>query len=544
MKRAIRLHLVVIQLVLSAGTLAAQSADEVIRTALERYEQRVADVEDFTLIQEVNGMAMGPSYFEKQEKDGRTVFVAPSPAELALRGTGFNVAQLRDFFLGSLTKAGMQQVVAALEGATGEEVAGLVGALGDELLTTAGLPGSGGAAPGERVASAVAAGAGDGITGELARAVLQGVKEGDFKQALLSAAKRVGMNAAVNALEAATGVQVGAVVDALANFENFGDAMGNLAKALPSVAAGLASRAAGLPGLASAAQSGAQATPGPLGGPPGAAGMAGNIADPQALMASGMMSGAASAGLSMLSNAAFRGLAGLVTGGGKERVDEFVILGRLQGRARIDGSEKIDGRECWVLVADDVAGLDFGAGDEFAPASLTLLLDVEELVPRGGAMEGEMTIEGERRPVTARLSIEDYREVGGMLHPFSTTVAFEGLGQTMSEEDRRKMKKEAEKLRKEMERSRKQREEMEQQLAQLPPEQRRMVEQQLGNLPAIQERALRQMEAMAEGIQEMTIVVKEMRVNEGPPEELLAPTGSPMSPAMPGMHMPERPPPR
>ena len=44
------------------SALVGQSADELIQAALERHEQRVVAVEDFTLIHEMNGMPMPPAY--------------------------------------------------------------------------------------------------------------------------------------------------------------------------------------------------------------------------------------------------------------------------------------------------------------------------------------------------------------------------------------------------------------------------------------------------------------------------------------------------
>lgn len=144
----------------------------------------------------------------------------------------------------------------ALVGQSADE---LVGMVGDELLSGA-LPG----------------GAAAGVAGETMNAVVQGIEEDDFKGALLGGAKRVGLETATDALEAATGVQIGAVVSALRDADNFGQAMRNLAKALPSLAGGILARATGLPGVPGA---GAGGQPGPLGGPPGAPGMAGPVMD-------------------------------------------------------------------------------------------------------------------------------------------------------------------------------------------------------------------------------------------------------------------------
>lgn len=57
-------------LVHSAG---AQSAAEILNTALDRHEQRVAEIDNYTVIQNVAGTRV-PIYFEKRMKDGHAVF--------------------------------------------------------------------------------------------------------------------------------------------------------------------------------------------------------------------------------------------------------------------------------------------------------------------------------------------------------------------------------------------------------------------------------------------------------------------------------------
>lgn len=58
---------------LAVAPAAAQSGGEVLETALERYEQRMAGVENYTVVQEVLG-AEHTTYFEAEEVDGRKVF--------------------------------------------------------------------------------------------------------------------------------------------------------------------------------------------------------------------------------------------------------------------------------------------------------------------------------------------------------------------------------------------------------------------------------------------------------------------------------------
>ena len=73
-------HLV-FTLVLSAFVLphaaTAQSSPEIVQEALARYADRVANVNDYTLIQEING-TRATAHFEKRILDRRTTFVSIS----------------------------------------------------------------------------------------------------------------------------------------------------------------------------------------------------------------------------------------------------------------------------------------------------------------------------------------------------------------------------------------------------------------------------------------------------------------------------------
>lgn len=58
------------------GTARAQSAPDVLQEALERFEERVADVRDYTVTQRVMGMET-TAYFEKKMVEGHPVFRSP-----------------------------------------------------------------------------------------------------------------------------------------------------------------------------------------------------------------------------------------------------------------------------------------------------------------------------------------------------------------------------------------------------------------------------------------------------------------------------------
>ncbi|MDX1568612.1 MAG: hypothetical protein R3223_12475 [Longimicrobiales bacterium] len=61
----------------SVGPLRAQSGGEVLETALERYQERMEGVENYTVVQQVMGFE-SVTYFERTEVDGQSVFVPRS----------------------------------------------------------------------------------------------------------------------------------------------------------------------------------------------------------------------------------------------------------------------------------------------------------------------------------------------------------------------------------------------------------------------------------------------------------------------------------
>lgn len=58
---------------LTAGAASAQTPEEIVEAAYERYQQRMANIENYTLVQETMGFST-TLYFEKRIVDGRPVF--------------------------------------------------------------------------------------------------------------------------------------------------------------------------------------------------------------------------------------------------------------------------------------------------------------------------------------------------------------------------------------------------------------------------------------------------------------------------------------
>ncbi len=174
-------------------------------------------------------------------------------------------------------------------------------------------------------------------------------------------------------------------------------------------------------------------------------------------------------------------------------------------RTRLVGTEQLDGHAVLVFAIDDFSGLEVPGlpgeteeAQDFNPTSFRYSLDETELVVRKVEMAGEALLEdGSRSQVKVTMFMEDYREVKGYLHPFVTRTVSEGL---MEAADMDQAELQA------------QLDEMRTQLANMPEAQRAMME---GMMNAQIER-LQEMLGEGGGI-EMTITVKEIKVNAGPP---------------------------
>ncbi len=172
-------------------------------------------------------------------------------------------------------------------------------------------------------------------------------------------------------------------------------------------------------------------------------------------------------------------------------------------RAKLDGEETLDGHRTYILAIDDFTGLDLpvmpGAdqGAEISPKSMRFWMDRDDYVTR--KVEMDMVSQGEDgtpRDVHMELFMEDYREVDGYMHPFTTRMLSRGM---MEAADLDPAEVEAQLA------------QVKAQLDQIPEAQRAMVE---GMLNAQIER-LESMLGSEDGNMEMTITVKEIQVNAG-----------------------------
>ncbi len=101
-------------------------------------------------------------------------------------------------------------------------------------------------------------------------------------------------------------------------------------------------------------------------------------------------------------------------------------------RFRVDGTEEVNGRPAYRLAIDDFTGIDMGAppGQDapMTPRSAVFYVDQSDLVMVRMEMELDATTDdGEARVVTMASTMDDYREVDGYLHPFRTSISWQGL---------------------------------------------------------------------------------------------------------------------
>ncbi len=191
--------------------------------------------------------------------------------------------------------------------------------------------------------------------------------------------------------------------------------------------------------------------------------------------------------------------AGQAAAGGAGMSNFYRMYPKIAEHAELEGKASVDGKQCHVIVVD-LSGLDvdqemdMGDRGDFVSKQGKLYVDTDDYVIRKMEMEGEITADGETRPMTAVTVLSDYREVEGMLHPFQVHITATGLAAGMSEED-------AEKARKSLE-------EMEKNLEGMDASQRAMVERMMGG----QMEKLRKM--LETGQFEITTITKEVRVNE------------------------------
>lgn len=137
-------------------------------------------------------------------------------------------------------------------------------------------------------------------------------------------------------------------------------------------------------------------------------------------------------------------------------------------KARLIGTETIDGRQAFHLRAEDMNQMQEVDGQTYVLDDASVWIDATEYVPLRSKMEGVATSARESRPIVLESLNTDYRRVSGstMYEPYRQVLRMTGL---MSPEQQQEMREASKKLA-----------EMDAQLAQMPEAQRQMVMKQMG----------------------------------------------------------------
>jgi len=177
--------------------------------------------------------------------------------------------------------------------------------------------------------------------------------------------------------------------------------------------------------------------------------------------------------------------------------DLWSELGSLAEQARYVGRESVDGHAVHVVEVPDLSKAAAfrearqSPGGRLEARKGTFYVDGALWVPRRLVFEGRMTTEQRVADVTMTMDLQDYREVDGLLQPFSSTVRVTGMVDPEMQAQIREMKK---------------------QMAEMPESQRKMMEQMM------QGQMGQMMNMMGDdGAMTFTSAVREVRVNGGPP---------------------------
>lgn len=164
-------------------------------------------------------------------------------------------------------------------------------------------------------------------------------------------------------------------------------------------------------------------------------------------------------------------------------------------KAKLMGTESIDGRKAWHLQAEGLNHVEKSDGSEYRIEAISLYVDTAEYVPLSMKMDGTMTSEGRSQPMTMEMVEKDYRKVPGsnMYESYRRVMSMNGMLTPEQE--------------KQMAEAQKQLAEFEKQKASMSPQQLAMMESMMGP-------QLKMMENLAKGNGiEFETVVDGIRVN-------------------------------
>ncbi len=190
------------------------------------------------------------------------------------------------------------------------------------------------------------------------------------------------------------------------------------------------------------------------------------------------------------------------TASGESDNDEAAIaqtsaagMAEFASRAKLVGTETIDGRTAFHVRADGLNHVQQSDGQTFETKAVSVWIDSSAYVPLRTVIDGVATSAGNSRPVTIEKIDADYRSVPGsrMYQPYRQRVRMQG---TLTPEQERQMAEAKQQLA-----------QAEQQIEQMQPAQRQMMMNQMGP-------QLEMMRKMAAGAgMEVETVVNEIVVN-------------------------------
>jgi hypothetical protein len=184
-----------------------------------------------------------------------------------------------------------------------------------------------------------------------------------------------------------------------------------------------------------------------------------------------------------------------------EARDSINDMAEFAATARLTGTESVDGRNAYILRADDINRTQRTEdGQEFRIRTATLWIDAAEYVPLRMSMDGTATSGGETRAITIEKHDRDYRQVGSLYMPYRQVVRIAGM---MDAEQEAQMREAQQRMA-----------ELEVQMQQMPESQRQMMMNMVGP-------QMEMMKKMASGGGiELVTDVHEVRVNAGLPDQV------------------------
>jgi len=189
-----------------------------------------------------------------------------------------------------------------------------------------------------------------------------------------------------------------------------------------------------------------------------------------------------------------------------DAIDAAADMAEFEKVATFGGVQSLDGKEAFLLVANDLNRTQRTEDGEFTLNTVNMWVDTKTHVMLGLRMEGVMKSGKEARNVTILRRDYNHRQVGSLYEPHRQTVAISGILD-------KKQRKDMEKQMKEFEKSKSEFEAFKAQLASMPQAQRDMMMGSMGAQIAMLENMESNM-AILEGLAKNNEIAVETVVHE------------------------------